>query len=145
MTVSPARRRELARVALMMSLTAALAACGGGSSPPPPAPVPPPPPAAAVATLASPASGEFAWRLAQPAFHHHRVRGYADVMVRHAEETARSFDGGGVRDVHTDMMRLTLVIVAECLFGAQLGPVADDIGELLDVFTARFSGASGSR
>ena len=51
----------------MMSLAAALAACGGGSSAPPPAPTPPPPPAAAVATLASPASGEFAWRLAQPA------------------------------------------------------------------------------
>jgi cytochrome P450 len=87
--------------------------------------------------------GEF-WRrqrkLAQPAFHHHRVRAYADVMVRHAGRLGDRLKDGETRDVHEDMMRLTLDIVAETLFGADVGGDADRIGDALETLMARFSG-----
>jgi cytochrome P450 len=79
-------------------------------------------------------------RLAQPAFHHQRVRAYAEIMVRQAERTVSRFEVGQVRDVHKDMMRLTLDIVAETLFGTDVGLVAKQIESALDVFMERFSG-----
>ncbi len=89
--------------------------------------------------------GDF-WRsqrkLAQPAFHHHRVRAYGDVMVRHAERLVARWRHGETRDVHADMMRLTLDIVAETLFGAEVGEAAERIGEALEVLMDRFSGFS---
>lgn len=87
--------------------------------------------------------GEF-WRrqrkLAQPAFHHHRVRAYADVMVQHAERLAATFAHGETRDIHADMMRLTLDVVAETLFGTNVGGAAHRISEALDVLMERFQG-----
>jgi cytochrome P450 len=87
--------------------------------------------------------GDF-WRrqrkLSQPAFHHHRVRAYADVMVRHAERAASCWKDGETRDIHADMMRLTLDIVAETLFGADVGEAAPRIGKALEVLMQRFSG-----
>jgi cytochrome P450 len=87
--------------------------------------------------------GDF-WRgqrkLAQPAFHHQRVRAYGDAMVRHAERLVSRWEDGQTRDVHADMMRLTLDIVAETLFGADVGDAAERIGRALDASLARFSG-----
>lgn len=79
-------------------------------------------------------------RLAQPAFHHQRVRQYADAMVRQAERTVASFELGEVRDIHKDMMRLTLDVVAETLFGTDVRLVSEQIGTAVDAFTKRFSG-----
>jgi cytochrome P450 len=79
-------------------------------------------------------------KLAQPAFHHHRVRAYADVMVGHAERLAARFVDGEVRDVHDDMMRLTLDIVAETLFGTDVGGAAEEIGAALETLLRRFAG-----
>jgi cytochrome P450 len=70
-------------------------------------------------------------RLAQPAFHRDRIAAYAEIMVAHASRLARAWSGGEVRDVHKDMMRLTLDIVAETLFGANVGDQADDVGEAI--------------
>lgn len=87
--------------------------------------------------------GEF-WRrqrkLAQPAFHHHRVRAYGEVMVRHAEGAVARFRHGETRDIHEDMMRLTLDIVAETLFGADVGGAAHRIGSALEALMDRFAG-----
>jgi cytochrome P450 len=89
--------------------------------------------------------GDF-WRrqrkLAQPAFHHHRVRAYADVMVRHTERAVAGFENGKSLDIHDAMMRLTLDIVAETLFGADVGAAAEKIGTALEVLMARFAGYS---
>jgi cytochrome P450 len=68
-------------------------------------------------------------RLAQPAFHRDRIASYANVMVAHATRLASVWRDGEVRDVHDDMMRLTLEIVAESLFGAHVGDRAKDVGE----------------
>jgi alpha-tubulin suppressor-like RCC1 family protein len=60
------RARELARVASLMSLVAALGACSDGDSPPPPPSPSPPPSVAAKVNLAAPSDGHFPWRIAQP-------------------------------------------------------------------------------
>ena len=59
-------------------------------------------------------------RLAQPAFHRERVAGYGRTMVAAAARMIEGWRDGETRDVHEEMMRLTLGIVAETLFGAQV-------------------------
>src|SRR5712664_3424804 len=58
--------------------------------------------------------GEF-WRrqrrLAQPAFHRQRISAYAAVMVEYAQRLLSSWKESETRDIHRDMMRLTLEIV----------------------------------
>ena len=69
-------------------------------------------------------------RLAQPAFHKRRVGAYGEAMVSHAERMLARWRDGEVRDVHQEMRRLTLGIVAEVLFGAGRDK-ADEVGEVL--------------
>ncbi len=71
-------------------------------------------------------------RLAQPAFHRDRIRAYGDIMVRHATRLTQRWRDGEERDVHADMMRLTLEIVAEALFGADVGGQAGEVAEALE-------------
>jgi cytochrome P450 len=75
-------------------------------------------------------------RLAQPAFHRDRIASYARIMVAHATRLAGAWRDGDVRDVHEDMMRLTLEIVAESLFGAHVGDRAADVGEAIAAILA---------
>jgi cytochrome P450 len=75
-------------------------------------------------------------RLAQPAFHRDRIAAYAGIMVDHASRLGSAWRDGDVRDVHKDMMRLTLAIVAETLFGAQVGEHAEAVGEALEAVLA---------
>lgn len=88
--------------------------------------------------------GQF-WRkqrkLAQPGFHRERVAAYGDVMVRFAERAVEEWHDGEARDVHVDMMRLTLDIVAKTLFGVEIAEVARKIEWSLEVLMDRFSGA----
>ena len=69
-------------------------------------------------------------RLAQLAFHRRCVGTYGEVMVSHAERMLATWRDGEVRDIHQEMRRLTLGIVAEVLFGAEKDK-ADEIGEVL--------------
>jgi cytochrome P450 len=75
-------------------------------------------------------------RLAQPAFHRDRIAAYGAIMVDHASRLAARWRDGETRDVHKDMMRLTLEIVAEALFGAQVGEHAEAVGKALEVVLA---------
>ena len=70
-------------------------------------------------------------RLAQPAFHRDRVQQYAAVMIDRAEAASRSWTSGASVDLHHEMMRLTLAIVARTLFGADVDEEADAIGAAL--------------
>ena len=78
--------------------------------------------------------GEF-WkrqrRIAQPAFHRQRIAGFAQAMVRAAEDCAAKLPKGEVVDVHNAMMRLTLRIVGETLLGYDPSGDADDVGDAL--------------
>src|SRR5215218_10298109 len=69
-------------------------------------------------------------RLAQPAFHRRRVGTYGEKMVSHAEQMLATWRDGEVRDVHQEMRRLTLGIVAEVLFGVKRDK-ADEVREIL--------------
>ncbi|AWN40765.1 cytochrome P450 [Methylobacterium durans] len=57
-------------------------------------------------------------RLAAPAFAGPKLASYADTMVRLTEQMLDGWRTGEERDLHTDMMALTLKIAAETLFGA---------------------------
>ena len=75
-------------------------------------------------------------KLAQPAFHHNRISNYADVMV---DYTARMLDGWQTdepRDVHHEMMHLTMQIVAKTLFDADVSEDADSIGHAISFAVA---------
>src|SRR5260370_36502482 len=42
------------------------------------------------------------------------------------------------RNIHDDLMRVTLEIVAQCLFGAEVTDVAERVGKAMEVVTERF-------
>lgn len=71
-------------------------------------------------------------RLAQPAFHRARIEGYGQAMSARALKLAATWRDGEERDLHADMMRLTLEIVADALFGADVGNHAEAVGEAID-------------
>ncbi|MDQ3862438.1 MAG: cytochrome P450 [Actinomycetota bacterium] len=86
--------------------------------------------------------GEF-WRrqrrLAQPAFHRKRVAAYGEVMAAFAERSLGAWRDGQTIDVHEEMMHLTLEIVAKCLFDADVGARATDVGRAMKVALEDFS------
>lgn len=83
-------------------------------------------------------------RLAQPAFHRERISFYGEVMVKSTERMAVGWRDGEARDVHRDMMRLTLEIVARTLFGVPLKPAEfEEVGGALAVIAERFTGWGG--
>jgi len=90
--------------------------------------------------------GEF-WRrqrhLIGPAFEPDRIAEYAETMVDRTEETATSWRDGAVRDVHDDMMELTLAIVADALFGVDVGRDVETVGDALEVVMNYQEGYSG--
>lgn len=78
-------------------------------------------------------------RLAQPAFHRERIAGYADAMVESTRAEIAGWRDGETRDVHEDLMRLTLDIVARTLFSADLDAAsARDVGPALEAIMHRF-------
>jgi cytochrome P450 len=70
-------------------------------------------------------------RLAQPAFHRHRINAYAAVMVDHASRTGERWEQGATLDIWQEMMRLTLGIVGKTLFDADVESEASEIGKAL--------------
>ena len=68
-------------------------------------------------------------QVAQPAFHRQRIPEYADTMVREAARMRDQWRHGEERNIATDMMHLTLNVVAETLFATDL---RDEVHELAD-------------
>jgi cytochrome P450 len=66
-------------------------------------------------------------RLAAPAFTGQRLARYGEVMVRQTQQMLAGWEIGQERDLHADMMGLTLRIAAETLFGSE---VEEDIDEI---------------
>ena len=83
-------------------------------------------------------------RLAQPAFHRERISAYGEVMVECTGGMISGWQDGETRDVHRDMMRLTLEIVASTLFGVPLGSAEfEEVGDVLATISQRFTGRGG--
>ena len=72
-------------------------------------------------------------RLVQPAFHRARIAAYAETMVEYAQRIMESWHNGEERDVHQEMMRLTLQIVAKTLFNADVARDTQDVGKSLEL------------
>ncbi|MBW4682870.1 MAG: cytochrome P450 [Microcoleus vaginatus WJT46-NPBG5] len=73
-------------------------------------------------------------RLTQPIFHQKRIAGYGEVMVAYTERMLESWKDGETRDVHADMMRLTLNIVMKTIFNSNITEgEAKDVAHALDV------------
>ena len=85
--------------------------------------------------------GEF-WRrqrrLAQPAFHRERISQYGLVMGDYTLRKVASWQSGQLFDIHEEMMRLTLEIVAKTLFGADIEDTAKEAGELISIILEPF-------
>src|SRR4051794_23164389 len=78
-------------------------------------------------------------KLAQPAFHRDRVAAYAAVMVAAAERMLDGWADGQVRNAQDDMMRVTLEIVAKCLFDADVSGDAADASAAMETLIRSFT------
>ncbi len=77
-------------------------------------------------------------RLLQPAFHHRQLQSYAAVMTGAIAQAAATWKPGEVRNVHEDMMAVTLNIVARALFGADVSADASHIGQIISELMEHF-------
>jgi cytochrome P450 len=78
-------------------------------------------------------------RLAQPAFHRQRIGAYGEVMVDYTTRLTSSWREGEVRDIHREMMRLTLEIVVKTLFNADVSGDADKVARVLEKIVQPFA------
>ncbi len=80
--------------------------------------------------------GDF-WRrqrkLAQPAFQLQQIQRYGEVMIDHTSRMLDTWNDGKPVDIHEELMRLTLGIVAKTLFDTDVSETARDVGDALDV------------
>jgi cytochrome P450 len=78
--------------------------------------------------------GEF-WqrqrKLSQPAFHRTRIQGYGRTMVACTLRTLETWRPGEQRDIHQEMMALTLDIAARTLFSVDIARHSGRIGKAL--------------
>jgi cytochrome P450 len=72
-------------------------------------------------------------RLAAPAFHLDRIASYGAVMADYADRLASRWKDGEVRDVHRDMMAVTMEIVSKTLFDADVAADLDEISRSFDL------------
>ena len=76
--------------------------------------------------------------LIQPAFHRQSILSYAAVMTRTAGRMLDSWKEKSERNIHEDMMRVTLEIVGRCLYSAEVTDAAERVGHAMEVVTGRF-------
>ncbi|WP_432419323.1 cytochrome P450 [Halobacterium wangiae] len=90
--------------------------------------------------------GEF-WRsqrhTIEPAFHPAVLADAADTMVAYTERTLADWTHGETRDIHADMMALTVEIVAQVLFDVDIREWRADVGNALETVMDRV--ATGMR
>ncbi|HYL11162.1 MAG TPA: cytochrome P450 [Candidatus Acidoferrales bacterium] len=67
----------------------------------------------------------------QPAFRHENIAGYAQIMLDAAATAMGGWQDGETRDIHADMMSLTLEVVAKSLFGSDVSGAAAGVGKAL--------------
>ncbi|MGH2596288.1 MAG: cytochrome P450 [Actinomycetota bacterium] len=80
--------------------------------------------------------------LIQPIFHHERIAGYAAQMVGLGERAMGRWISGQTIDVHQEMARLTLAIVGQTLFDADIeAGEAQEVGKALAEVLAQFNRA----
>ena len=72
-------------------------------------------------------------KMVQPSLHATRIHGYADTMVDITENMLATWEIGSERDIHKDMMLITMEIVSRTLFGSDVLEDAIAVGEAMMV------------
>ncbi|WNQ10449.1 cytochrome P450 [Paenibacillus aurantius] len=72
-------------------------------------------------------------RMLQPAFKKTTISRYGDTMVRYSEELISEWRSGEERVITNDMMRLTLNIITQTMFGMNLSEGYGDVSHALEV------------
>jgi cytochrome P450 len=80
-------------------------------------------------------------RLSQPAFHRERVASYARIMTDYAAKLVAGWQSGEIRNVHQEMMQLTLGIVVRALFNVE----AEQTARISAAVNALMHNATGIR
>jgi cytochrome P450 len=73
-------------------------------------------------------------QLIQPVFTPSRIESYAPAITDQTLKMIEGWQSGEVYDIAEAMMALTLSIVSQTIFGADLGSATDEIGKALTVF-----------
>lgn len=79
-------------------------------------------------------------RLSQPAFHRERVSSYACTITRYTEEMLNTWKDGENRDIHQEMMHLTVKIVAKVLFNVEVREETERVAFALNVLMQQGTG-----
>ncbi len=79
-------------------------------------------------------------RLCQPAFHRERLASYAQTMLAYTEEMLATWKDGETRDVHLEMMELTMRIVAKVLFSVEVKEETERVATALNLLMRHTSG-----
>ena len=78
-------------------------------------------------------------RLAAPAFHRKQIDEYGRVMAEKTQQMLERWNGITHRDVHQDMMALTLDIVTSTLFGTDIGAERERrVAAIMEILLGRF-------
>src|SRR4030095_10465918 len=72
-------------------------------------------------------------RIIQPAFHRQRIASYATTMTAYTEKMLSQWRDGETRNLHEEMMHLTLKIVARLLFSVEVEKESEKIAAALNV------------
>jgi cytochrome P450 len=93
-------------------------------------------------------SGDEFWRrqrkMIQPGFHHERVMDYSRTMVAYAEQMLDGWRDGERREIHSDLMALTLRIVCQTLFGADATGFTERVEAATTTAARHFSERTGN-
>ncbi len=80
-------------------------------------------------------------RLSQPAFHRERIESYAKTMTGYTGQMLSGLRNGETRDIHQEMMQLTLRIVVQALFSVE----SEVIGKISAAMNVLMRNSSGIR
>ncbi|GAB4429063.1 MAG: cytochrome P450 [Chloroflexi bacterium OHK40] len=80
-------------------------------------------------------------RLMQPVFHRQRIAGYAGVMVNYTGRMLATWRVGEIRDLHADLMQLTMEIIAKTIFDVDLHHDAEaaSVGQALNTVLEEYN------
>jgi cytochrome P450 len=78
-------------------------------------------------------------RLVQPAFHHQRIAAYGDAMVAYTRRMLATWQDGEIRELHQEMMQLTLAITAKTIFDVDVEGEDKELGTALSAAMEYFN------
>lgn len=78
-------------------------------------------------------------RLVQPVFHRERINAYGEIIVAYAGRMLTGWREGEIRNIHQEMLRLTMEISAKTLFDADVTNEADAVGTAFEYFYERLA------